>query len=160
VTQYLAVVTEWSTYVLELGPDLKRQRRRLLSNASKNAPFQCHMRKLWPEQWRCVYWIRGRRGSWVGDELLLREDHGVGVSSIVMSSSHRLCRAQSCQRWRLRLKSLSSWCSLCVDNDIVVMLQWLLYVVALIRIFIDLWLKNYIRNYLSNIRVLRRYCSS
>jgi hypothetical protein len=35
---------------------------------------------------------------------------------------HPLCRTQSHRRWRLHPKSLSSWCSLCVDNDIVVML--------------------------------------
>jgi hypothetical protein len=79
--------TEWSMDLVELGPDPKRWHRRPLSNASKNAPFQCRMRKLWPKQWRRVYWIRGWRDSWVGDELQLGEDHDVGVSSMAMSSS-------------------------------------------------------------------------
>jgi hypothetical protein len=79
--------TEWSTDLLELGPDPKRRHRRPLPNASKNAPFRCRMRKLWPKQGRRVCWIWGRRDSWVGDELQLGEDHGVGVSSVAMSSS-------------------------------------------------------------------------
>jgi hypothetical protein len=57
--------TEWSTDLLELGLDPKRRRRHPLSNASKNAPFWCRMRELWPKQWRRVCWIRGWRGSWV-----------------------------------------------------------------------------------------------
>jgi hypothetical protein len=72
---------------LELGPYLKRRHHRPLSNASKNAPFRCRMRKLWPKQWWRVCWICGRCGSWVGDELQLGEDHGVGVSSVAMPSS-------------------------------------------------------------------------
>ena len=48
----------------------------------KNGPFRCRMRKLWPKQWR--------RGSWVGNELQLGEDHGVGVSSMAMFSSHHI----------------------------------------------------------------------
>jgi hypothetical protein len=79
--------TEWSTNLLELVLDPKRWHRRPLSNASKNAPFWCRMRELWPKQWRRVCWIRGWRGSWVGDELQLGEDHNVSVSSVAMSSS-------------------------------------------------------------------------
>jgi hypothetical protein len=79
--------TEWSMDLLELRPDPKRWRRRPLSNASKNGPFWCRMRELWPKQWRRVCWIRGWRGSWVGNELQLGEDHNVGVSSMAMSSS-------------------------------------------------------------------------
>jgi hypothetical protein len=79
--------TEWSTDLLELGQDPKWRRRRPHSNASKNALFWCRMRELWSKQWRRVCWIRGWRGSWVGDELQLGEDHSVGVSSIAMSSS-------------------------------------------------------------------------
>jgi hypothetical protein len=79
--------TEWSTDLLELGPDPKRRRRRPLSNASKNALFWYRMRELWPKQWRHVCWIWGWRGSWVGDELQLGKDHNVGVSSVAMSSS-------------------------------------------------------------------------
>jgi hypothetical protein len=83
--------TEWSTDLLELGPDPKRRRRRPLSNASKNAPFRCRMRELWPKQWRRVCWIRGWRDSWVGDELQLGEHHSVGISSVAMSSSNTSC---------------------------------------------------------------------
>jgi hypothetical protein len=79
--------TKWSTYLLELGPDPKRWRRRPLSNASKNVLFWCRMRELWPKQWRRVCWIRGWRGSWVGDELQFGKDHNVGVSSVAISSS-------------------------------------------------------------------------
>jgi hypothetical protein len=79
--------TEWSTDLLELGPDPKWWRHHPLSNTSKNTLFQCHMIKLWPKQWRRVCWIRGWHGSWVGDELQLGEDHNVSVSSVVMSSS-------------------------------------------------------------------------
>jgi hypothetical protein len=87
---------EWSTDLLELRLDPKRRRHRPLSNASKNAPFWCRMRELWPKQWRRVCWIRGWRGSWVGDELQLGEDHDVGVSSVAMSSSQaKVCMSDN-----------------------------------------------------------------
>jgi hypothetical protein len=98
--------TEWFTDLLELGTNPKRQRRRPLFNTSKNAPFRCRMRKLWPKQWWRVCWIRGWRDSWVGDELQLGEDHGVGVSSVTMSSSRALLVITL---WKYELRMWCEW---------------------------------------------------
>jgi hypothetical protein len=132
---------EWSTDLLELGPDPKRRRRRPLSNTSKNAPFQCRMRELWPKQWWCVCWIRGWHGSWVGDELQLREDHNVGVSSVTMSSSIRLGLSSNSRLFVGSFGPVRMFPILGAENSSKVFSAIASLLVLILLGWVDLWLK-------------------
>jgi hypothetical protein len=79
--------TEWSTRLLELGPEPKEAPHRHDSNASKNTLFGRRMREILLVRCKHVGWIRTELAVQLDDDMKLGDEAGLCMSSVVMSSS-------------------------------------------------------------------------